>query len=345
MTVADVPTIDVSALFRDDPEAWFATAGQINAACQSIGFLSITGTGVSPDLVADLRAAIVRTFAVSEASKHTQAVTRQNYRGFIPFGLFTPNDGSGKADSYEGYKLHGEIAADDPVRADCPLYGPNLWPAEVPELQALTLAYWAEMDRITHALLEVCCHLLGLRRDYLRPAFEKPLTNMTLLHYPPQSADDTGFGIHAHKDTDALTIIAPDPVGGLEVRMPDGGWHAITCPPRGFIVNIGDMLELWSGGRLVSTPHRVVNRSGRERYSFPYFAVPRHDETVDPLVAPLPGFSRPPVHCGHWSTETWRTNWPDEVADTETPALGTVHDGHQVPSLHDSPGQSREGAR
>ena len=324
--VTSVPTIDVSALFEADPVRWEKTAQKVYQACQEIGFLSITGTRVDPTLVKKFRAAIIRTFEIPEASKHAQSVARDNYRGFVPFGLFTPNDGSGTADNYEAYKLHQEVASDDPIVVDCPLYGPNRWPEEVPELKSAALAYWSEMERVTFALLEVFCHSLGLPRDRLHSAFETPLTNMSLLHYPPQDANETGFGIHAHKDTDALTIISPDPVGGLEVRMPDGNWHQVACPEGGFIVNIGDMLELWSGGRLVSTPHRVVNKSGKERYSFPYFAVPRHDVTVAPLLKALPGFERPSVHCGHWSAETWRTNWPDEVADAETPELGTIHD-------------------
>ena len=253
-------------------------------------------------------------------------VTRDNYRGYIPFGFFTPNDGSGTADQYEGYKLHWQVELDDPVVNQNSLYGPNIWPAASPDLRRAALAYWSQMDRLAYALMDVFSHALGLSLDHLRNQFAAPLTNMTLLHYPPQPAQDTGFGIHAHKDTDALTIIAPDPTGGLEVRMPDGTWHQVSCPEGGFIVNIGDMLELWSAGRFVSTPHRVVNKSGRERYSFPYFAVPSHDVTVQPLVPPPPGFDRPPVHCGHWSAETWRTNWPDEAANTATPELGTIHD-------------------
>ncbi|WP_231703951.1 isopenicillin N synthase family dioxygenase [Cochlodiniinecator piscidefendens] len=323
--VTRVPTIDISALFNDDLKSWEETADKIGKAVKDIGFLSITGTGVSADCAADLRNAVQACFAIPEASKHEQAVTRDNYRGYIPFGFFTPNDGSGKADNYEGFKLHVEIDKDAPVRRDCSLYGPNLWPRETPELKSATLAYWAEMDRLTHALLRAFCHVLELPLDRFEAAFYQPLTNMTLLHYPPQAANDTGFGIHAHKDTDALTIISPDPVGGLEVRMPDQTWHQVECPEGGFIVNIGDMLELWSGGRFVSTPHRVVNKSGKERYSFPYFAVPRHDITVAPVVSPIDGFSRPSVHCGHWSAETWRTNWPDEKADGDTPELGTIH--------------------
>jgi len=186
------------------------------------------------------------------------------------------------------------------------------------------VGYWAALDDVASLLLTALAHGLGIPSEALTDPFRDNLNNMTLLHYPPQPIASAGYGIHPHKDTDALTIIAPDPVGGLEVQTRDGGWIAPDCPADGFVVNIGDMLELWSGGRLVSTPHRVVNRTGRERYSFPYFAVPSHDTVITPLVPTVPGFSRPDVHCGHWSAEIWRTNWPDEAPGTNTPELGTL---------------------
>jgi isopenicillin N synthase-like dioxygenase len=92
------------------------------------------------------------------------------------------------------------------------------------------------------------------------------------------------------------------------------------------VVNIGDLLELWSGGHFVSTPHKVVNISGKERYSFPFFVVPRHDVVVLPLVACQPGFHRHPVPVGTVSREVWRTNWPDTVADEAGFDLGTLTD-------------------
>ena len=321
-----IPTLDIAplGLATDDPRR-VACVKAIAAACTDIGFLSITGTGVPEKTVQTMRRAVERVFDIDDATKRDQAITRDNYRGYIPFGFFTPNDGSGTPDHYEGYKLHRETAADDPVRADCALYGPNLWPDHAPETRAAVLAYWAQMDRLVALLLAALSEHLGLDPATLQAEFETPLTNMTLLHYPPQTPDQPGFGIHPHKETDALTIISPDPVGGLEVQTRSGDWITAQCPPGGFVVNIGDMLELWSGGRLVSTPHRVINRSGRERYSFPYFAVPGHATVVRPLCPPLPGFSRPPVHCGHWSAEIWRTNWRDQAAGEDTPELGTLH--------------------
>ena len=302
------------------------TVTKIGSACREIGFLCITGTGIDVERIDSLRKAVIALFDVPDADKQAGAITRDNYRGFIPLGFFTPNDGTGTTDLYEAYKLHWECPTGDPVADRCALYGPNRWPPQIPALRDAVLDYWAALDRINDALLRALAIDLALPETAFAEAFDKPLTNMTLLHYPPQPAGYDGYGIHPHKDTDALTIIAPDPVGGLEVKTRDGAWITPDCPPGGFIVNIGDMLELWSGGRFVSTPHRVVNRSGRERYSFPWFAVPRHDVVVRPLVEPLTGFDRPPVHCGHWSAEIWRTNWPDEQPVEATPELGTLKD-------------------
>ncbi|MEX0307263.1 MAG: isopenicillin N synthase family dioxygenase [Ruegeria sp.] len=322
----NIPTIDISPLANPSDPQYQAAVAQIMDACTSIGFLSIIGTGVAPEQINQVRDCVRAIFDIEEPSKWDQAITRENYRGYIPLGFFTPNDGLGDADKYEGYKLHFEAAEDAPIRADCTLYGPNIWPREVPQAQDVILNYWRQLDGVTDLLLGALEVGLMVPPNTLCDAFRNPMTNMTLLHYPPQAPDEGGYGIHPHKDTDALTIIAPDPVGGLEVQTRSGGWITPNCPPGGFVVNIGDMLELWSGGRLKSTPHRVVNRSGNERYSFPYFAVPRHDVVVAPLLQALPGFDRPAVHCGHWSAEVWRTNWPDETADQDTPELGTLTD-------------------
>jgi isopenicillin N synthase-like dioxygenase len=318
-----MPVIDISALSRS-ASARAAVVTEVGEACRDVGFLTITGARVDARLVENMRRVVEDVFAVDEQIKRSQAITRDNYRGYIPMGLFRANGTDALPDQYEGYKLHQETAFDDPIRRDCQLYGPNRWPAQVPDGRDVILAYWSEMDRIAFELLGALEQYLALAPGVISGCFDKPLTNMTLLHYPPQEPTTVSCGVHPHKDTDALTIIARDPIGGLEVKCRNGGWVTPNCPENGFVVNIGDMLELWSGGRLVSTPHRVVNICGKHRYSFPYFAVPRHDVMVEPLLPALPGFSRPAVDCGYWSKEIWRTNWPDEAATASTPALGTL---------------------
>ena len=132
-----------------------------------------------------------------------------------------------KADKYEGYKLHHEVDADAAqVREDCGL----VWPKHLAGRSVrghaniildLLVTCWMTCRR--PMLLGSARNRTGSCRNshVLRDAFRDPMTNMTLLHYPPQAPDEGGYGIHPHKDTDALTIIAPDPVGGLEVQTRD----------------------------------------------------------------------------------------------------------------------------
>jgi isopenicillin N synthase-like dioxygenase len=112
-----------------------------------------------------------------------------------------------------------------------------------------------------------------------------------LLHYPPQSpqAPEDLYGSAPHKDFGCLTLLAQDDVGGLQVQTPAGHW--VDAPPMkdAFVVNVGDMLHRMSNGRLLSTPHRVINTSGRERYSVPFF----FDPHVATDITPLPGTGAP----------------------------------------------------
>jgi len=111
------------------------------------------------------------------------------------------------------------------------------------------------------------------------------LVRARLIHYPPQheNPSDGQFGAAAHTDYGTITVLWQDDVGGLQVRNRDGDW--IDAPPieGTFVINIGDMLERWSNNLFVSTPHRVVNASGRERYSIPVFYDPDYDVTVECL--------------------------------------------------------------
>ena len=116
--------------------------------------------------------------------------------------------------------------------------------------------------------------------------FERPTTFLRLLYYPPQppqSPDDL-FGSAPHTDYGFITILAQDEVGGLQVRNTDGEWLDAPYMPGAFVMNTADILHRWSNGKLISTPHRVINRSGRARYSNPFF----FDPNMHTLVSPLP---------------------------------------------------------
>ena len=244
----------------------------------------VKGHGVASELVSDLRHHLVDYFGRPLADKMAERITPDNYRGYIPLGFFSPNAGGVTPDQYEGYKLHAEVAADDPLCNTFDLYGPNRWPLEPARLRETTEAFWQACEATGQRLLRLIALIMKVNVTDFLALFDKPLTNMTLLHYPPGDPHD-GFGIHPHKDTDALTLLFPDAIGGLWLRHHDQGkWLEVEAPANTRVVTIGDLLELWSGGYFVSTPHKVVNASGRARYSFPFLIVPRHDVVVAPLI-------------------------------------------------------------
>ncbi|MGI9260988.1 MAG: isopenicillin N synthase family dioxygenase [Woeseiaceae bacterium] len=315
-----IPLIDLdSALPRVE------TIKAIESACRDVGFMYVVNHGIASTTIAAIRNSVIDYFRQPLEKKLPDQITRENYRGYIPVGFFSPAVSGADADQYEGYKLHNEVAADSPLCAACDLYGPNKWPQNPPEFSSAVLDYWAACDNVAIDLLKMLAVPLGTDPDEFAALFADSLTNMTLLHYPEPVNGQTGFGIHPHKDTAALTILAGNDVAGLMARSRHSdNWIEVDPPDNALVVNIGDMIEVWSGGYFTSTPHKVENVTGRERFSFPYFSVPRFDVVVESLREPQPGFERTSVHVGDVSKEVWRTNWPDAVPHETGFDLGTI---------------------
>ena len=323
MNLTHLPLIDLQA--SDE-----AVKPALESAFNKIGFALITGHGIAAQQISEMRELLKTYFNRPLTEKLHESITPENYRGYIPLGFFSANSNSTLTDHYEGYKLHYEVAAADPIIEQCDLYGPNRWPSEPAHFKDTLLSYWQACDRVSYRLLGLVAQIMGVDEHRFLSMFNSPLTNMTLLHYPSTPAkppEEVGYGIHPHKDTDALTLLFPDPVGGLWLRPREqDNWLEVVAGEDTLIVNIGDLLELWSGGYFVSTPHKVVNQSGQERYSFPFFTVPRHDVSVAPLITPQAGFNREPVPVGSVSREVWRTNWPDTQPGDQNFDLGTLTD-------------------
>jgi isopenicillin N synthase-like dioxygenase len=241
----------------------------------------------------------------------------------VPLGYFTPNSGKGTADQYEAWKLHRETDPNDPICSQSPLYGANKWPAISFDVKTPVIAYWNALEGVTNDIIVALCSALQMDTSFVMSCMTQGLTNMTLLNYPPMNATTDAWGIHPHKDFNVITALAHDPVGGLEVRARSGEWIDAVCPEDAFVLNVGDMMELWSGGRLISTPHRVINRTGEARQSFPFFSKPRHDVIIEPLIAPIDGFDRLPLHVGTSAADIWYSNWPDAASTDPAQELGS----------------------
>ena len=267
-------------------------AAAIRAACLDKGFLYIIDHGVDPDLLAAIFTQARRFFALPDAAKAQVDMRRspQN-RGYEPLRGQILQAGT-PPDLKEGFYTGRELPPDDPrVLAGLFGHGPNQWPANLPGFRDVLETYFTRMEALNRTVMRLLAQALDLPATYFDPFCEDAVCNLKLLHYPPMPPnphpDEKGCG--AHTDWGALTFLAQDDVGGLQVWDAASGWTDAPPVPNAFVVNLGDLIARWTNGRFASTLHRVINRSGRERYAVPFFFTGRPDHKI----ACLPGCLAP----------------------------------------------------
>lgn len=279
--------IPIVSLARSDE----AVAADVRAACESLGFLYIVDHGIPAETVGATFGWAEKFFALPPAEKAKCPLTAN--RGWEGIGA-QRLDAKAKPDQKESYYSGFEWPADHPyVKAGYMGYGANLWPANLPGFREHMLAYTNSMTALCERMMRYMALSLDLPAGYFDSTMASPLATLRLLFYPPQASDATPdtFGVGAHTDWGAVTILAQDDVGGLQVRGPDGAWIDATPVPGSFVVNLGDMIPRWTNGRYRSTPHRVINANaaGRNRYSIPFFYSPDYLAKIEPVpgsVAP-----------------------------------------------------------
>src|SRR6185312_6034534 len=136
------------------------------------------------------------------------------------------------------------------------------------------LAYLAALTGAAQSVLRGVAVSLDLDADYFADGYTAdPTVLFRIFHYPPSPPGSDDWGVGEHTDYGLLTLLAQDANGGLQVRATDG-WIDAPPIPGAFVCNLGDMLDRLTGGWYRSTPHRVRNRTGAERLSFPLFFDP-----------------------------------------------------------------------
>jgi isopenicillin N synthase-like dioxygenase len=288
-------------------EARQQVAQQIADACTSIGFFYVINHTVPLDLVARTFAESKRFFERPLAEKMRSAATLEHWRGFIPPRVV--NEGAVLGGSMEIYRLMLDLPEDDPdVLAGVPLHEPNRWPSDLPGFQAVVSAYFDSCLEFAGHLRRAFSLALGQKEDFFEPYYHKPMIGFGLHHYRPAASlaeEDFEVGVGAHQDTGAFTLLMQDDVGGLEVQNRKGSWIGAPHIPGAYLINIGNVMMAWTNGLFLSTPHRVVNRSLRDRYSIPMFMNPDYSVVVQPLE-PFVSAENPshyePVHYGEFMT-------------------------------------------
>lgn len=282
-----IPVIDLEPMFSGDADAKEKLAEDLRKACTEVGFLYIKNHHFPAEVLAATFAAAEAYFALPDAVKMKNHVSKsKNNRGYAAM-LEENTDPTARGDLHESYDIALDVPADDPdVLAGKVLYGPNQWPEDAPALRTALERYHAEMLTLSGHLLHAFALALGLEETYFDQMVDKPLATLRVLHYPPQfgEIDDRQIGIGAHSDYECFTILAQqDGISALQVLNASGEWIAADPVPGCFVVNVGDQMARWTNDLFASTVHRAINRSGRERYSIPFFFGPNYDTVVEAL--------------------------------------------------------------
>ena len=293
----EIPVIDLSPWFRGNAGERQKVADEVVSACCTSGFFYIVNHQVPQQLLTSVFAVARDFFALPVQQKEKVSFELGNKnRGYIPLGSES-SDPNAKRDEKEAYDFTHKVPAGaaGELMMDR-ISGENLWAEQPGNLKPVIEQYLEKCIELGTTLFQIFAVGLGLERHYFDDKINYPIAQLRMLHYPAQDAgaiSEENLGIGKHCDYESLTILAQGQIGGLQVENLQGEW--VEAPPikGAFNVNIGEMLTRWTNGRFKATPHRVVNTSGKTRYSVPFFFATNYDVNIKPLDVCVPQGTEP----------------------------------------------------
>ncbi|PVH82032.1 putative isopenicillin N synthetase [Cadophora sp. DSE1049] len=284
-TFSEIPFISLSSPL---PEL----IDQLRNACTKVGFFYIKDHDVPQKVIDDTFECAQNFFSLEREVKDEVHYKKSAIlRGYEP-PAEVRTDETKKADMNEAFNW-GYSSEIDPVVSSSnesleetqvpnAMTGPNAWPT-VRGFKPTLAAYYGEILTLARRLIRLFAQVLNLPPTYFDHMFTHPGAMCRILHYPPQPPASSAFGIGAHTDIECFTILCQGTQPALQILNTDGEWISAPPIPGTFVVNIGDMLSYWSNDLFVSTVHRVLNVTGEERYSIPFFMGPNYETLVEPL--------------------------------------------------------------
>ncbi|MFK8080584.1 MAG: isopenicillin N synthase family dioxygenase [Granulosicoccus sp.] len=294
-----IPVVDITPL-RNRADAQ-VVADALHAASQNLGFIYIKGHGISEPTLERARQCSLAFFRSPLNVKNSVKISSA-HRGWLAMGGAKMQDNTPsdlKESLIWGYEGELEESMDSH-----PLRGDNRWPEQMSALPLYSMAWFHAANEVAHHLLRGFALGLGLAEDFFIRQADRPLSRASSVYYPAQ-AEELGaaqFGVGPHTDFGVLTVLCQDDTGGLQVQDVNGDWLQAPPIPNTLIVNVGDLLSRWTGGAYKSTPHRVVNSSGRERLSLVLAFDPNPETMIDvrEVSGDVPANSPPPISCGDY---------------------------------------------
>ncbi|QPM91211.1 isopenicillin N synthase family dioxygenase [Pseudooceanicola algae] len=295
MAETDFPLIDLGAFLAADAPTRARIGAEVDRACRETGFLAVTNHGVPDTAIRGIWTCLQAFFDQGVAEKQALAPAPGAPYGYLGPGTEALAKSRGEdtppdlKESFNGGPLTIPPGETDPdALAFC--YAPTPWPAAPEGFRAAWEAYYSEMEQLAARIMQVFAVALDLPEDHFAGVIDQPISALRALNYPGQDRPPQAGQLRAgaHTDYGSLTILLPEPGSrGLEILTPQQVWRPVPPVEGAFVINIGDLMTLWTGGQWVSTLHRVVTppeQARQRRMSLAFFHQPNWHAEIRPLA-------------------------------------------------------------
>ncbi len=303
-----IPSVDLADFIHGNAEQKSKFVQDLGKAYEDIGFVAVSNTLIDEPTVDELYKEVQKFFEQPEDFKlkyEDKKIAGQ--RGYTSFGREHAK-GSNAGDLKEFWHFGQEVEGDDPIKSE---YPNNIFVEEMPAFNKVGLKAYRDLENSGRYMLRAIAIYLGLDEFYFDDKIKNGNSILRPIHYPPITSEPkSAVRAGQHEDINLITLLIGASADGLEVLNKKNEWVAVTALPNHIVVNVGDMLQRHTNGKLKSTTHRVVNppreKWGTSRYSIPFFLHPRSDMRLDCLPSCVPAGEKPhwePISAGEFLDE------------------------------------------
>ena len=271
----DIPVVDFSKLGSAD-----GNDRELVRACEEFGFFQVVNHGIEQTQCEEFISATKQFFALHPDKKQALLRTSEN-----PWGYYDRELTKNKQDWKQVFDF-----GIDQNDGDYPTI--SQWPEDIKGFKKIMLDWFRSCETISATLLKRIVGTLIQDSDQLSHFFEPTNSSFVRLNYYPLCDDPADssldnpehghLGVSHHTDAGALTVLIQDAVPGLQLKS-GNQWHTIIPETDALIVNIGDLLQVWSNDRYKAALHRVKANGSEERFSAPFFYNPAYSCDCTPL--------------------------------------------------------------
>ncbi|KAK1387212.1 Gibberellin 2-beta-dioxygenase 8 [Heracleum sosnowskyi] len=268
MEECELPLIDLSGLRNGNEAEKVACVSAICKASSEWGFFQVVNHGVSLELLRKMRREQKKLFESSFEKKYSCGLLNKSYRWGNQTATTTKQLSWSEAFHVPLDKIFEEACCE-----------------EFNSSREVMGRYAGEMQKLARMLARVLVTNMGEEREEVYNICDESTCFLRLNRYPICPIAPEVFGLVPHTDSDFLTILHQDEVGGLQL-MKDSKWVAVKPNQDALIVNIGDLFQAWSNDAYRSVEHKVMVNAKVERYSIAYFLCPSSDSVIGSCKEP-----------------------------------------------------------